>query len=39
MRIIEHMNKNPEIENPPAPLPEHENIRGKEYYQQLNLKF
>lgn len=39
MRIIEHMNKNPEIENPPAPLPEHENIRGKAYYQQLNLKF
>lgn len=37
LRIIENMNKYPERETPPAPLPEHENIRGKEYYQQLNL--
>jgi len=39
MKIIENMNKYPEAETPPAPLPKHENIRGKEYYQQLNIKF
>lgn len=39
MRIIENMNKYPEQETPPAALPKHQNIRGKEYYQQLNIKF
>jgi len=39
MRIIENMNKNPEQETPPAALPKHKNIRGKEYYQQLNINF
>ncbi|MBW1728819.1 MAG: IS21 family transposase [Deltaproteobacteria bacterium] len=39
MKIIETMNKYPEQETTPAALPEHENIRGKEYYQQLNINF
>jgi hypothetical protein len=36
---IETLNKNPEQEAPPAALPAHKNIRGKEYYQQLNINF
>jgi transposase len=39
MKVIENMNKYPELEQQPAALPDHENIRGKEYYQQLNLNF
>lgn len=39
LKVIENMNKSPEVETPPVALPVHENIRGKEYYQQLNLNF
>lgn len=38
-RIIENFSKLPDQETTITPLPDHENIRGKEYYQQSNLKF
>lgn len=38
-RIIENLNKQPDQETSINPLPDHKNIRGKEYYEQLNLKF
>ncbi len=38
-RIIENLNKQPDQATPASPLPDHENIRGREYYEQLNLKF
>jgi hypothetical protein len=38
-RIIENLNKQPDQETPVTPLPDHENIRGREYYKQLNLNF
>jgi transposase len=39
LKIIENLKSQPQEEKKPSPLPEHGNIRGKEYYQQLNLKF
>ncbi len=39
MNVIENMNKCPEVEIPADPLPDHGNIRGKKYYQQLNINF
>ncbi len=38
-RIIENLNKQPDQETSINPLPDHKNIRGREYYEQLNLKF
>lgn len=38
-RIIENLNSQPDQEETPSPLPDHENIRGRDYYEQLNLKF
>lgn len=39
LKIIENLKVQPPEEENNSPLPEHDNIRGKEYYQQLNLKF
>jgi hypothetical protein len=40
LKIIENFNKTggPEL-IPELPSPKHENIRGKEYYEQLTIKF
>lgn len=38
-RIIENLNKQPDQVSQATPSPDHENIRGREYYEQLNLKF
>ena len=38
-RIIENLNKQPDQVTPVTPLPDHENIRGRDYYEQLNLNF
>jgi hypothetical protein len=37
-RIIENLNKQPDQVTPASALPDHENIRGREYYEQLTLK-
>ncbi len=39
LRVIENFRKNPPGENKEKPLPDHENIRGKDYYNQLTIKF
>jgi transposase len=39
LKIIENLKAQPQKEKKDTPLPEHKNIRGKDYYQQLNLKF
>jgi hypothetical protein len=39
MKLIENDAQNRQKQSPPKPLPEHENIRGKEYYRQLTLDF
>jgi len=38
-RIIENLNKQPDQVSQATQSPDHENIRGREYYEQLNLKF
>jgi hypothetical protein len=38
-RIIENLNSQPDQETAPSPLPDHENIRGRDYYEQLSLNF
>lgn len=41
LKIIENLKKIPDstTESTQKPLPEHSNIRGKDYYKQLTLKF
>ena len=39
LNIIENLKKQPAQEIPPSPLPEHGNIRGKDYYKQLTINF
>jgi transposase len=39
-KVIDNFkNDIPEQQNEPRPLPDHQNIRGKEYYKQLNINF
>ena len=39
LNIIDNLKKQPFQQNLPTPLPDHGNIRGKDYYEQLTLKF
>jgi hypothetical protein len=39
LNIIENLKRQPAQERLPSPLPEHGNIRGKDYYKQLTIKF
>jgi transposase len=40
LKIIENLNKTGQAEAvPQTPLPKHDNIRGKGYYEQLTIKF
>jgi hypothetical protein len=39
LRVIENFKINPPEENKTKPLPNHQNIRGKNYYNQLTIKF
>ena len=39
LRVIENFKLNPPEENKTKPLPDHGNIRGKDYYDQLTFKF
>ncbi len=39
LNIIENLKKQPVQQKLPTPLPDHGNIRGKDYYEQLSLNF
>jgi hypothetical protein len=38
-KVIDHFKHNPKDQEALPSLPEHANIRGKEYYSQLNINF